>query len=49
MTQIPEHTICRALGCNKKATKVITDTKGRRQYCCDLHTGKRPVKTGVKK
>lgn len=36
---IPAHATCRAMGCYRKATEVIYDTKGRRQYCCDLHKG----------
>lgn len=42
--EVPEHAVCRSLGCGRKATVVIIDTKGRRQYCCDKHTGKKPTK-----
>jgi len=43
-TEVPEGTTCRALGCSRKATVVVLDTKGRRQYCCDKHVGKNKVK-----
>lgn len=45
---IPEGTKCRSFGCNKKADTVIIDTKGRRQYCCAAHVGKRPIKEKTK-
>lgn len=35
--QVPEHAVCRTHGCYKKATTLIYDTKGRKQYCCDAH------------
>jgi hypothetical protein len=42
--QVPEGTKCRSFGCNRKATSVILDTKGRRQYCCPQHDGSQRIK-----
>lgn len=43
MTKVPEGVKCRSFGCNRKATSVIKDTKGRRQYCCEEHNGTRKI------
>ena len=41
---VPEGAKCRSFGCSRKATTVIKDSKGRRQYCCDNHNGSKQIK-----
>lgn len=41
---LPDHAVCRTFGCGRKATSVILDTKGRRQYCCALHNKSQQIK-----
>lgn len=42
--EVPDHAVCRSLGCGRKATTVIKDSKGRRQYCCPKHDGSQRIK-----
>lgn len=42
--QVPEHATCRTHGCYRKATTLIYDTKGRKQYCCDEHNKTKVIK-----
>ena len=35
--EIPATAVCRAMGCGRKATTIIYDSKGRKQYLCDKH------------
>lgn len=43
-TQVPDTATCHTFGCGRKATTLIYDSKGRKQYCCALHNGTKQIK-----
>ena len=42
--EVPDTATCRTFGCGRKATTLIYDSKGRRQYCCPKHDGSQRIK-----